>query len=143
MARGLRFSGHSLFRNGSNLDGFSGDISIGITLAGGAGVLSLNSELDTIGENPGGQLQLGSASFFNLGDGQLSAPTLLLNDASILGNIPSPSNTLSPVNTADVSDFGYFGYDEINFSTFETISVLYSVENGADCDDCRPGARHA
>ena len=35
------------------------------------------------------------------------------------------------VNTADVSDFGYFGYDEINFSTFETISVLYSVENGA------------
>ena len=119
------------FTNGSNLDRFSGDISIDITLAGGAGVLSLNSELDTIGENPGGQLQLGSASFFNLGDGQLSAPTLFLNDASILGNIPSPSNTLSPVNTADVSDFGYFGYDEINFSTFETISVLYSVENGA------------
>ena len=119
------------FTNGSNLDRFSGEISIDITLAGGAGVLSLNSVLDTIGENPGGQLQLGNASHFNLGDGRLIAPTLFLNDASILGNVPSPSNTLSPVNTADVSDFGDFVYDEINFDTFESIFAVYSVENGA------------
>ena len=124
--------------NHSSIDRFSGDISIELTI--GSKVVSLTPPsvpvLNTIAESNGGlsgggigRLQLSNASHFELGASILTVGEILLNDPDFLGDITSPTNTLTPVNTADASAFLPFTVidaDPLSFTVDE-----YAVENGA------------